>query len=409
MKRVVVTGLGCICGAGNNVPQFLESLIQGRSGIGPLTTLSGQNLSKAIGAEVKNFSPEVHFDESRLALLDRNAQFAVLAAREAVGDAFGRAAMPNRDAAVILGTSIGGKLSDDIAADRLYRGDGRVHPLTIVRVMASAAASHVTIDVGVTGPAFCVTSACASSNHAIGQAARLIRDGTVSWAITGGTDACFAYGLFKAWEAMRILAPDTCRPFSAGRRGLVLGEGAGAVVLESLEQAQARGTTIYAELLGTGASSDAGHITQPSVAGAVLALRRALEDGGVRPEEVDYINAHGTGTPSNDVTETLAIKEVFGGHAQRLAVSSTKSVHGHALGAAGGIELVATVLALFHQFLPPTVNYTGADPQCDLDYVANASRPQAINTALSNSFAFGGLNAVLLLRRWPDRHAAGPV
>jgi nodulation protein E len=400
VKRVVITGLGCICGTGNNVPQFLESLVQGRSGIAPLTTLPAEDFSKAIGAEVKGYNPDAHFDEARLALLDRNAQFAILAAREAVKHAFGKLSVPNPDGAVILGTSIGGKISDDVAADRLYRGDGRVHPLTIVRVMASAAASHITMDLGITGPAFSVTSACASSNHAVSQAARLIRDNVVPWAVTGGTDACFAYGLFKAWEAMRILAPDTCRPFSAGRRGLVLGEGAGVVVLESLDHAVARGATIYAEVLGSGASSDAGHITQPSVAGAVHAMQLALQDGGVRPEEVDYINAHGTGTMSNDITETQAIKQVFGAHARRLAVSSTKSIHGHALGAAGGIELIATVLALFHQFLPPTVNFIEPDPACDLDYVPNVSRPRTINVALSNSFAFGGLNAVLLLRRW---------
>ncbi len=378
----------------------MESLTHGRSGIAPLVTLPRADFSKAIGAEVKDFDPNAHFDESRLALLDRNAQFALVAAREAVTHAYGSLSVPNRDGAVILGTSIGGKISDDVAADRLYRGDGRVHPLTIIRVMASAAASHVTMDLGLTGPAFSVTSACASSNHAIGQAAQLIRNGVVSWAIAGGTDACFAYGLFKAWEAMRILAPDTCRPFSAGRRGLVLGEGAGVVILESLEQAQARGAQIYAEILGSGASADAGHITQPSVAGAARAMQVALRDSSVSPDEVGYINAHGTGTLSNDITETQAIKEVFGAHSKRLAVSSTKSIHGHALGAAGGIELIATVLALHHRFLPPTVNYIKTDPECDLDYVPNVARHQEIDIALSNSFAFGGLNAVLVVRRW---------
>jgi len=400
VTRIAVTGLGCICGSGNNVPQFMESLTHGRSGIAPLVTLPRADFSKAIGAEVKDFDPNAHFDESRLALLDRNAQFALVAAREAVTHAYGSLSVPNRDGAVILGTSIGGKISDDVAADRLYRGDGRVHPLTIIRVMASAAASHVTMDLGLTGPAFSVTSACASSNHAIGQAAQLIRNGVVSWAIAGGTDACFAYGLFKAWEAMRILAPDTCRPFSAGRRGLVLGEGAGVVILESLEQAQARGAQIYAEILGSGASADAGHITQPSVAGAARAMQVALRDSSVSPDEVGYINAHGTGTLSNDITETQAIKEVFGAHSKRLAVSSTKSIHGHALGAAGGIELIATVLALHHRFLPPTVNYIKTDPECDLDYVPNVARHQEIDIALSNSFAFGGLNAVLVVRRW---------
>ncbi len=400
MKRVVVTGLGCLCALGNNVPQYLESLIEGRSGIGPLATLPTDGLRIKIGAEVKQYDPTAFFDAPHLELLDRNAQFAVLAAREAVADAE-ELFSSTFEGAVILGASIGGKISDDMASDRLYCGDGRVHPHTIVRVMASAAVSHITMDLGITGPAFSVTSACSSSNHAIGEAMRLVRAGVVPWAVTGGTDACFTYGLHKAWEAMRILAPDTCRPFSADRRGLVLGEGAGVVVLESLEHAQARGASIYAEVIGYGASSDAGHITHPSVTGAAQAMRMALRDGGIAPEDVDYINAHGTGTPTNDVTETRAIKEVFGEHANRLAISSTKSMHGHALGAAGGIELVATILALYHDFLPPTMNYTALDPGCDLDYVPNKAREQQINVALSNSFAFGGLNAVLAVRRWP--------
>lgn len=402
MKRAVITGLGCICGSGNNVPEFLDSLLNGRTGIGPLSSFPTRDLSIKIGAEVKNYDPARHLNDNQLGLLDRNAQFAILAAREAVVDANQTAApsVPSPDGAVILGTSIGGKISDDLAAERLYRGDGKVHPHTIVRVMASAAVSHITMDLGIVGPAFSVTSACASSNHAIGQALGLIRSGVVPWALAGGTDACFTYGLHKAWQAMRILARDTCRPFSADRRGLVLGEGSGVVVIESLEHAQARGARIYAEIIGYGASSDAGHITQPSVAGAALAMRKVLQDAKVSPEDIDYINAHGTGTQSNDLTETNAIKDVFGEHAKRLAVSSTKAIHGHALGAAGGIELVATVLAIDRHFLPPTVNYTTKDPDCDLDYVPNAAREKQIDVALSNSFAFGGLNAVVALRRW---------
>ncbi|MHB8697745.1 MAG: beta-ketoacyl-[acyl-carrier-protein] synthase family protein [Sulfuricaulis sp.] len=406
MNRVVITGVGCICGSGNNVPQFLDSLRHGRGGITSLSTFPTNDLTITIGAEVKGYDPATYFDETQLGLLDRNSQFALLAAREAVKDATGTVHVPNPDGAVILGTSIGGKISDDIAAERLYRGDGKVHPHTIVRVMASAAVSHITMDLNVVGPAFCVTSACASSNHAIGQVVGLIRAGVVPWALTGGTDACFTYGLHKAWQAMRILARDTCRPFSADRRGLVLGEGAGVLFVESLQHAQARGARIYAEIVGYGASSDAAHITQPSVSGAATAMRKALQDAHIAPDEVDYINAHGTGTASNDVTETRAIKDVFGEHAKRLAVSSTKSIHGHALGAAGGIELVATVLAMNHNFLPPTVNYTTPDPECDLDYVPNAARDKRIDVALSNSFAFGGLNAVLALRRWPDPQSA---
>lgn len=402
MKRVVITGMGCLSAIGNDIPQHLQSLREGRCGIGLLTTLPTENLTIKIGGEVKGFDPGAFFDAQHLSLLDRNAQFAVLAAREAVGDAGGLFSAPSSDGAVILGVGIGGKISDDVASARLYRGDGRVHPHTIVRVMPSAAVGHITMDLGITGPAFSITSACASSNHAIGEALRQVRSGVVSWALAGGTEACFTYGLHKAWEAMRILAPDTCRPFSADRRGLVLGEGAGVVVLESLEHAQARGARIYAEIVGYGASSDASHITQPSDKGAAQAMRMALRDGGIKPEEVVYINAHGTGTPTNDVTETRAIKEVFGAHASRLAISSTKSMHGHALGGAGAIEFIATTLAVHHGFLPPTVNYTVPDPECDLDYVPNRMRQQPVPVALSNSFAFGGLNAVLAIRRWPS-------
>lgn len=402
MKRVVVTGLGCLCALGKNVPQYLESLIEGRTGIGSLSTLPTAGLRIKIGAEVKGYDPTAFFDDRHLELLDRNTQFAILAAREAVTDAKDLISASTSEGAVILGVSHGGKISDDMAYDRLYRGDGRIHPHAIVRAMPSAAVSHITMDLGITGPAFSVTSACSSSNHAIGEAMRLVRAGVVPWALTGGTDASFTYGLHKAWEAMRILAPDTCRPFSADRRGLVLGEGAGLMVLESLEHAQAREARIYAEVIGYGASSDAGHITHPSVMGAAQAMRMALRDSGIVPEDVDYINAHGTGTPTNDVTETRAIKEVFAEHANRLAVSSTKSMHGHALGAAGGIELIATILALYHNFLPPTVNYTSPDPECDLDYVPNNARKQQTDVALSNSFAFGGLNAVLAVRRWSN-------
>jgi nodulation protein E len=275
------------------------------------------------------------------------------------------------------------------------------HPLTIPRMMVSAAVSHITMEHGIRGPAFTVASACASANHGIGTAFQMVRAGMVEAAVTGGTESVFTMGTLKAWDAMRILAPDTCRPFSRGRRGLVLGEGAGMMVLENFEHARARGAPILAEIVGLGMSADAGDIVLPSLEGAASAMRACLADAGLAPEEVGYINAHGTGTAMNDVTETRAIRAVFGAHADRLAVSSTKSLHGHALGAAGAIELAATLLAMAGGFIPPTANFLEADPDCDLDYVPNVARNGAIGVALSNSFAFGGLNAVLAVRRAP--------
>jgi nodulation protein E len=254
------------------------------------------------------------------------------------------------------------------------------------------------MEFGIMGPTYTVSTACSSANHAIGQAYQMVRSGLVDSAITGGSEAVFSYGFLKAWEAMRVVAPDTCRPFSKDRRGLILGEGAAMLVIETLESARARGAVILAEIVGFGMSSDAHHITQPSPDGAALAMTSALRDGGIATEAIGYINAHGTGTAVNDVTETAAIRKAFGDHADRIAVSSTKSMHGHALGAAGAIEAVATILALGCGVIPPTANFTEADPQCDLDIVINTARQAVVEYALSNSFAFGGLNAVLAFR-----------
>jgi nodulation protein E len=281
------------------------------------------------------------------------------------------------------------------------RGRGRVHPLTIPKVMANAGAGHISMEFGITGPAFTVSTACSSANHAIGQAFQMIRSGAAEAAITGGAEAPFSLGLLKAWEAMRVISPDTCRPFSKNRLGMILGEGAGMLVLEPLEAARSRGAKIYGEVVGFGMSADAHHLTAPSAQGAASAMRRALSDAAIEPQQIDYINAHGTGTAANDPTETRAIREVFGAHADRLAVSSTKSMHGHGLGAAGALEAIATFLALREGFLPPTANYAEPDPECDLDYVPNESRPAQVEWALSNSFAFGGLNAVLAFRTHP--------
>jgi nodulation protein E len=296
---------------------------------------------------------------------------------------------------------VGGKSSEDEGFQNLYLlHKPRVNPLTIARTMANAGASCISMDTGICGPTYTISTACSSANHALGQAFWMVRDGMVELAVTGGSEAPFSLGHLKAWEAMRVVAPDTCRPFSKDRRGMILGEGGAMLVLEPLEAAQARGARIHAEIVGFGMSSDAHHLTQPSVEGPARAIRAALADGGLAPEQIGYINAHGTATLANDPTEVAAIRAALGAHAERLAISSTKSMHGHALGAAGAIEGVATALALREGVLPPTANFTTPDPLCDLDVVPNQARRGEVECALSNSFAFGGLNAVLAFRRW---------
>jgi nodulation protein E len=402
-RRVAVTGLGVICALGEGAAEFASALRAGRSRIAPLQSVDISRLRFSNGAEVRGFDAQKHFDAGRADLLDRFAQFAVVAAREALRDSSLELTPALREnSAIVCGSCLGGQSTQDVGFIELYQKDqNRVHPLTIPRTMANAGASQISIEFGITGPAYAVSTACSSSNHAIGQAFRMVRNGEAEMAIAGGSEAPFSFGLLKAWEAMRVVSPDTCRPFCKDRRGMILGEGGAMLILEPLESAQARGARIYAEICGLGMSSDAHHITQPSADGAAKAMRAALADAGIAPEKVGYINAHGTATSGNDPTETRAIRKVFGAHAQRLAVSSTKSMHGHALGAAGALEAVATVLALHHGFLPPTANFTEADPECDLDYIPNQSRIVPVECALSNSFAFGGLNAVLAFRAYP--------
>jgi nodulation protein E len=401
-KRVVITGLGTISALGHTTGQFWNGLKHGRTGIQTLSCLPTDRLRVHIGAAVPDYRPADHFAPQDLPLLDRFSQFALLAAREAVTDS-GLDATAMHTAAAIIGTGCGGKGTDEETYQCLYeQGKPRVHPLTIPKGMPSAAASQVSMQLGITGPVFSVTSACASAAHATSVAMTMIRSGMVNVVITGGTDAPFTYGMMKAWEALRVLSNDTCRPFSMDRSGLVLGEGAGIVVLESLEHAQQRGAVIHAELAGCGMSADAGHITRPSLEGATRAMQAALADAALSPSEVDYVNAHGTGTLANDVMESHALREVFEEHADRLLVSATKSMHGHSLGAAGAHELVATVLALKNGIVPPTANFTAAGDGCDLDYVPNHSREADLQAALSNSLAFGGLNAVMAVRAWQE-------
>lgn len=401
--RVAVTGLGAVTPLGNDARQSWAGLIQGRCAIGPMQSVDHSKLRFHNGAEVRGFDPHQHFDAKHAKNLDRFTQMAVVAAREAVADA---AIEWSRDlrgrTAVIVGSGVGGQATADDAYRDLYAEKrDRVPPLTIPKAMISAAASQIAMDLEVMGPSFTVASACSSSTHALGTAFLLVRQGIASMAVTGGTESPFAFGLLKAWEALRVISPETCRPFSTKRQGMVLGEGAAILILEPLELALARGAHIYAEILGFGMSSDAHHITQINPEGPAKAMSEALRDAGISPTEVGYINAHGTGTKLNDPVEVQAIRMAFGCHAERLAVSSTKSMHGHALGATGAIEALATVLALHEGVLPPTANLDEIDPQCNLDIIANQCREARVNVALSNTFAFGGQNATLVMARYP--------
>ncbi len=406
-RRVVVTGAGILCSLGSNAAQCWSALREGRSGIAPIQSTYMHGLRFQNGAEVRGFQATDHFEATRCDLIDRFAQFAVVAAREAAcaaGFDLSRSQplgeLSSR-LAVITGTSMGGQTSLDRGFEAIYKqGRPRPHPFTIPLTMYNAGASQISMDLGTTGPAFTISTACASSTHAIGQAFWMVRSGAVEAAICGGSEAPFSPGILRAWEAMRVVSPDVCRPFSHDRRGLTLGEGAAMLYLEPLDAAIARGARILGEVVGFGMSSDAGHITQPNVSGPAAAMAAALRDAHIPRDAVGYINAHGTGTSANDVTETQAIREVFGAHADTLPISSTKSMHGHTLGAAGALEAFATLMALLEGVLPPTISYNEPDPECNLDIVPNIARQKQVDIALSNSFAFGGLNAVLAFRRW---------
>src|ERR1017187_10147624 len=400
MRRVAITGVGAISALGRNAAEFAESLRQGRSGIGPIQSTDCSQLRFQNGAEVHEYSHQPYFEDRRADFMDRFAQSAVIAAREAVRDAAVEWTPELREtSAIITGSCVGGQSTEDLGFVEIYKkGTNRVHPLTIPKTMANAGASHISMEFGITGPAFTISTACSSAAHAIGQAFQMIALGTTDLAITGGSEAPFSLGILKAWEAMRVVSPETCRPFSKDRRGMILGEGAAMFVLEPFEAAQARGARIHAEWVGFGMSADACHITQPSVDGAARAMRAALRSARLAPEQIGYINAHGTATVANDLTETAAIRQVFGAHADRLAISSTKSMHGHALGAAAALECLATVIALRDGVLPPTANFSEPDPECNLDVIPNVARHQQVEYAMSNSFAFGGLNAVLVLK-----------
>jgi nodulation protein E len=399
--RVAVTGIGVISALGANRESFWRALAAGESGIRPMELVPLGTVRFPNAAEARGYRFADHFDEKEVALLDRFAQFAAVAAREAVRDAgIEFTAALREHTAIVTGSSTGGQTSEDESFRDYYeRKQMRFSPFTIPKAMSNAGASRISVEHGVTGPVYTISTACSSANHAIGQAFWMVRSGAAEIAIAGGSEAPFSPGMLKAWEGMRVVSSDTCRPFSRDRKGLILGEGAGMLVLEPLERARARGARIYGEIAGFGMSSDAHHLTQPLADGAARAMRAALLDAGTAPEAVGYINAHGTGTLANDPTETEAIRAVFGAHTTNLMVSSTKSMHGHALGAAGAIEAAATLLALSYGVVPPTANFLGSDPACDLDVVPNTARLAEVEWALSNSFAFGGLNAVLAFKR----------
>lgn len=399
-RRVAVTGLGTISAVGGDTLALLDAMRMGRTGIGPITSFDPSRLSVKIAAEVLNFAGDAHFDRRKLLMMDRVSQFALLAAREAMAG-IERGLYPAARCGVVMGASLG-QTTIDASYHALYAENAsRLPPLTIPRTMPNAPASLVAMEFGFQGPCFATASACASSAHAIGLAGQMIRSGMLDIAICGGSDASICLGYLKAWDGLRVLSNDTCRPFSRDRSGLVIGEGAGVVVLEAWEQAHARGAVPHAEFLGFGMTADAGDLTAPSADGAASAIQAALDDAAIGATAVDYVNAHGTATRLNDRTETQALHKVFGLHAGRLSVSSSKSMHGHCLNAAGGIEAVVAALALREGLLPPTLGYREDDPDCDLDYVPNVGRRASIGVALSNSFAFGGLNAVLAFGRAP--------
>jgi nodulation protein E len=401
VPRVAITGLGAVSALGLDTPALWASVTDGSVGIGPIASIPTDRLSVKIGAEVKGFDPVAHFDPRRLPLLDRAAMFALVAAREAIKDAaLTFDARTSARTGVILGVTNGWSTLD-AAYEQFYgKNANRLPPLTIPRIMGNAPASLITMEHGLHGPAFAICSACASANHAIGIAFHMIRSGTVDAIIGGGTDASIVPGVLRAWDALRVLSADTCRPFAKNRSGLVIGEGAGTLVLENLEIARARGAHIYAELIGFGMNADGKDITAPDTASAALAMAAALEDGGITADRIDYVNAHGTGTRLNDKTEVAALRETFGAHLRKLPVSSSKSMLGHTLAAAGALEMIVTALALDRGIIPPTMNSDEFDPECDIDCVPDTARHLPIEAAMSNSFAFGGLNAVLVAQRY---------
>jgi nodulation protein E len=401
VNRVVITGAGTINALGLDVAQTLAAMREGRCGIGELEFRDVDRLSIKIGGQVKGFEPEAVFNRQQLTLYDRFTQFTLIAAQEAIAQSglifAGELAAK---AGVVLGTAGGGVSTWDDNYRSVYEdGKNRVHPFVVPKLMNNAAASHVSMQYNLKGPSFTVSTACASSNHAMAQAFQMVRSGMSKAMVTGGSESMLCFGGVKAWEGLRVMSRDACRPFSANRNGMVQGEGAAIFVFEEFEHARARGAEILAEVAGYAMTSDASDIVMPSKQGAARAMSGALADAGIARDRVGYINAHGTGTAANDKTECAAVADVFGTHADKLMISSTKSMHGHLIGGTGAVELLACIMALRDGVIAPTIGYEEPDPECALDVVPNEARDALVDVVLSNAFAFGGLNAVLALKR----------
>ncbi len=403
MKRVVITGAGTINALAHDVTGTLAAFRDGRCGITDLEIRDKDRLSIQIGGQVHDWNPETHFNRQQIVLYDKFTQFTLLAAREAITQSgLNFDGHLGYETGVVLGTAAGGVNTWDDNYRSVYEeGKNRVHPFVVPKLMNNAAASHLSMEFNLKGPSFTVATACASSNHAMGQAFHMVRSGMCRTMVTGGSESMLCFGGIKAWEGLRVMSKDACRPFSLNRNGMVQGEGAAVFVFEEYEQAKRRGAVILAEVVGFAMTSDASDIVMPSKQGAARAIAGALRDARLAPEDVGYINAHGTGTTANDKTECAAVADVFGQHADRLMISSTKSMHGHLIGGTGAVELLACIMALRDGVIAPTIGYEEADPECALDVVPNVARQARVEVALSNAFAFGGMNAVLALRRAP--------
>ncbi len=400
MHRVVITGQGSINALGHDAATTFEAFREGRCGIGPLDIRDVDRLAIQIGGQVRDYDPNAVFNRQQISLYDRYTQFTLIAATEAIAQSgLSFSGDLSAKSGVVLGTAGGGMNTQDENYRAVYEdGKNRVHPFVVPKLMNNAATSHVSMQFNLKGPAFTVATACASSNHAMGQAFQFVRSGMAPVMITGGSESMLCFGGVKAWEGLRVMSKDSCRPFSANRNGMVQGEGAAIFVFEDYAHAKARGADILAEVIGFAMSSDAGDIVMPSKQGAARAIKGALQDARIATSDVGYINAHGTGTAANDKTECAAVADVFGAHADKLMISSTKSMHGHVIGGTGAIEALACIMALRDGVVAPTIGYEEADPECALDVVPNEARDAKVNVALSNAFAFGGLNAVLAFK-----------
>lgn len=403
MKRVVITGAGTVNALGLDVPSTLAAMAEGKNGISDLEFRDVDRLAITIGGQIHDWNTEGRFNRQQMALYDRFTQFTLAAAQQAIGQSglefVGDLALRS---GVVLGTSGGGLTTQDDNYRMVYEeGKNRVHPFVVPKLMNNAATSHVSMEYNLKGPCFTVATACASSNHAMGQAFNMIRSGMATAMVTGGSESMLCFGGVKAWEGLRVMSKDACRPFSMNRNGMVQGEGAAVFVFEDYDHAKARGAEILAEVIGFAMTSDASDIVMPSKQGAARAISGAIQDARINASEIGYINAHGTGTAANDKTECAAVADALGSHADNIMISSTKSMHGHLIGGTGAVELLACIMALKDGIIAPTINYEEPDPECALDVVPNEARDAEVEVVLSNAFAFGGLNAVLALRKAP--------